>query len=62
MGKASPSTMGFDVLHMNLQKTFATSHGSEGPDAGPVAVNDKLKEFLPVPMVGKKDDKFVWLK
>lgn len=48
--------MGFDVLHMNLHKTFATPHGSGGPGAGPVAVNDKLKEFLPVPMVGKKDD------
>ena len=62
MGKAPPGNMGFDVLHMNLHKTFATPHGSGGPGAGPVAVNDKLKEFLPVPMVGKKDDKFVWLE
>lgn len=54
MGKARPGDMGFDVLHMNLHKTFATPHGGGGPGAGPVAVNDKLKEFLPVPMVGKK--------
>ena len=62
MGKVRPGDMGFDVLHMNLHKTFATPHGGGGPGAGPVAVNDKLKEFLPVPMVGKKDDKFVWLE
>ncbi|MDE4986349.1 aminomethyl-transferring glycine dehydrogenase subunit GcvPB, partial [Francisella tularensis subsp. holarctica] len=42
--------------------TFATPHGGGGPCAGPVAVKDKLKEFLPVPMVGKKYDKFVWLE
>lgn len=47
MGKASSSTMGFDVLHMNLHKTFATPHENGGQGAGPVAVNDKLKEFLP---------------
>lgn len=47
MGKASSSTMGFDVLHMNLYKTFATPHENGGQGAGPVAVNDKLKEFLP---------------
>ncbi|QIV95907.1 glycine dehydrogenase (decarboxylating) beta subunit [Allofrancisella inopinata] len=62
MGKARPGDMGFDVLHMNLHKTFATPHGGGGPGAGPVAVNDKLKEFLPIPMVGKKGDKFVWLE
>ncbi|APC92021.1 MULTISPECIES: aminomethyl-transferring glycine dehydrogenase subunit GcvPB [Francisella] len=62
MGKTRPGDMGFDVLHMNLHKTFATPHGGGGPGAGPVAVNDKLKEFLPIPMVGKKDDKFVWLE
>ena len=49
MGKACPGDMGFDVLHMNLHKTFATPHGGSGPGAGPVAVNDKLKEFLPIP-------------
>jgi glycine dehydrogenase subunit 2 len=61
MGKARPGDMGFDVLHMNLHKTFATPHGGGGPGAGPVAVNDKLKEFLPIPTVGKKDDHFAWL-
>lgn len=62
MGKARPGDMGFDVLHMNLHKTFATPHGGGGPGAGPIAVNDKLKEFLPVPIVGKKDNEFVWLE
>ncbi|AJC49277.1 aminomethyl-transferring glycine dehydrogenase subunit GcvPB [Allofrancisella guangzhouensis] len=62
MGKARPGDMGFDVLHMNLHKTFATPHGGGGPGSGPVAVNDKLKEFLPIPIVGKKNDKFVWLE
>jgi glycine dehydrogenase subunit 2 len=61
MGKARPGDMGFDVLHMNLHKTFATPHGGGGPGAGPVAVNDKLKEFLPIPTVGKKDHGFAWL-
>lgn len=61
MGKARPGDMGFDVLHMNLHKTFATPHGGGGPGAGPVAVNDKLKEFLPIPTVGKKEHGFAWL-
>ena len=49
-------------LHMNLHKTFATPHGGGGPGAGPVAVNDKLKEFLPIPTVEKKGDNFVFLE
>ncbi|QLE78644.1 glycine dehydrogenase subunit 2 [Francisella sp. Scap27] len=61
MGKARPGDMGFDVLHMNLHKTFATPHGGGGPGAGPVAVNDKLKEFLPMPTAGKKGDGLAWL-
>ena len=51
LGKARPSDMGFDVLHTNLHKTFATPHGGGGPGAGPVAVNQRLLPFLPTPWV-----------
>ncbi|MBR6098192.1 aminomethyl-transferring glycine dehydrogenase subunit GcvPB [bacterium] len=57
MGHTNPKLMGFDVVHINLHKTFATPHGGGGPGAGPVCVVEKLKEFLPVPVVsfdGKK--------
>lgn len=53
MGKTRPGDMGFDVLHMNLHKTFATPHGGGGPGSGPVAVNDRLKPYLPIPIVGQ---------
>ncbi len=46
-----PGDMGFDVMHLNLHKTFSTPHGGGGPGSGPVLCNDKLKEFLPVPKV-----------
>ena len=55
MGIARPGDMGFDVLHLNLHKTFSTPHGGGGPGSGPVACNKKLAEFLPVPVVGLKD-------
>lgn len=54
LGQARPGDMGFDVLHLNLHKTFATPHGGGGPGAGPVAVNQKLAEFLPGPVVQQK--------
>ncbi len=57
MGYTNPKLMGFDIVHMNLHKTFSTPHGGGGPGAGPVGVVDKLKEFLPVPVIdydGKK--------
>jgi glycine dehydrogenase subunit 2 len=53
MGKAKPGDMGFDVLHMNLHKTFATPHGGGGPGSGPVACAKRLVEFLPTPIVEK---------
>lgn len=62
MGKSRPGDMGFDVLHMNLHKTFATPHGGGGPGAGPVAVNDRLKPFLPTPVVAKDASGFFTLK
>ena len=57
MGHTNPRLMGFDIVHVNLHKTFSTPHGGGGPGAGPVGVVDKLKEFLPVPTIkydGKK--------
>lgn len=56
MGKVRPGDMGFDVVHLNLHKTFSTPHGGGGPGAGPVGVTDKLKEFLPVPRIVRRDD------
>jgi len=46
--------MGFDIVHSNLHKTFATPHGGGGPGSGPVAVKEFLKEYLPGPIVKKK--------
>lgn len=51
MGYSNPKLMGFDVVHLNLHKTFSTPHGGGGPGAGPVGVVEELKEFLPVPVV-----------
>lgn len=59
MGITRPGDMGFDVVHLNLHKTFSTPHGGGGPGAGPVGVRADLVEFLPVPVVEKKEDKFV---
>lgn len=56
MGVAKPGDMGFDVLHMNLHKTFATPHGGGGPGSGPVACSERLAEFLPCPIVEKNED------
>ncbi len=58
MGIVKPSCMGFDVIHLNLHKTFSTPHGSGGPGAAAVGVVNKLVEFLPVPIVGKEKDRF----
>lgn len=60
MGKCRPGDMGFDVMHYNLHKTFSTPHGGGGPGAGPVGVKEKLTPFLPVPMIEKKEDKYIF--
>jgi len=60
LGRVRPGDMGFDVMHMNLHKTFATPHGGGGPGSGPVAANTRLLPYLPVPMVGY-DKKYYWL-
>jgi glycine dehydrogenase subunit 2 len=58
LGKVKPGDMGFDVIHMNLHKTFSTPHGGGGPGAGPVGVSERLLPFMPVPYVTKDGDKF----
>lgn len=55
MGVARPGDMGFDVIHVNLHKTFSTPHGGGGPGSGPVGVKAPLLDFLPVPVAVKKD-------
>ena len=62
LGKVKPGDMGFDVIHMNLHKTFSTPHGGGGPGAGPVGVSERLRPFLPIPMVGREaDGRYRWL-
>jgi glycine dehydrogenase subunit 2 len=61
LGKVRPGDMGFDVIHMNLHKTFSTPHGGGGPGAGAVGVSARLAPFLPIPIVGKEGDHFRWL-
>jgi glycine dehydrogenase subunit 2 len=56
IGKARPGDFGFDIVHVNLHKTFATPHGGGGPGAGPVGVVEKLTDYLPVSIVVKRDD------
>lgn len=58
LGITTPYLMGFDVIHLNLHKTFSTPHGCGGPGAGAVGVVDKLSDFLPAPLIDKKKDKF----
>lgn len=58
MGYTNPKLMGFDVVHLNLHKTFSTPHGGGGPGAGPVCVVEKLKEYLPVPTVAYDGEKY----
>jgi glycine dehydrogenase subunit 2 len=59
MGYARPGDMGFDVVHLNLHKTFSTPHGGGGPGSGPVGVKKILEPFLPVPMVEMKGEQYV---
>ena len=55
LGKCRPGDMGFDIVHINTHKTFATPHGGGGPGAGPVGVVEALVPFLPVPRVERDD-------
>lgn len=58
LGVCRPGDMGFDVMHVNLHKTFSTPHGGGGPGAGPVGVRKGLEEFLPSPHVVKEGDRY----
>lgn len=60
MGHAKPAEMGFDVMHINTHKTFATPHGGGGPGCGPVGVGKTLEPFLPKPVVIKEADTYRW--
>jgi glycine dehydrogenase subunit 2 len=56
MGKVRPGDMGFDIVHINTHKTFATPHGGGGPGAGPVAVSERLVPFLPSPLLEQEEE------
>ncbi|MFZ5558939.1 MAG: aminomethyl-transferring glycine dehydrogenase subunit GcvPB [Pseudomonadota bacterium] len=60
LGRVRPGDMGFDVVHLNLHKTFSTPHGGGGPGAGPVGVNERLLPFLPLPFVLQDRDGYRW--
>ena len=61
LGKVLPGDMGFDVIHINLHKTFSTPHGGGGPGSGAVGVGERLVPFLPTPFVGKGPDGYRWV-
>ena len=58
MGWTNPALMGFDIVHINLHKTFSTPHGGGGPGAGPVGVKEYLQDFLPSPVIRKSESGF----
>jgi len=60
LGKTRPGDLGFDVIQLNLHKTFSTPHGGGGPGSGPVGVGAKLVDYLPVPRIVKKDSTYIW--
>ncbi|MDI3472037.1 MAG: glycine dehydrogenase subunit 2 [Thermotogaceae bacterium] len=60
MGKVRPGDMGFDVVHLNLHKTFSTPHGMGGPGSGPVGVKAFLKDYLPIPVVEQDEKGFYY--
>jgi len=61
LGKVKPGDMGFDVIHINLHKTFSTPHGGGGPGSAPVGVAKRLLPFLPVPVVAFEKGTYRWL-
>lgn len=58
MGRTRPGDMGFDIVHLNLHKTFSTPHGMGGPGSGPIGVKAHLAPYLPVPVIRKSQDKY----
>jgi len=61
VGVSRPGDMGFDIVHSNLHKTFATPHGGGGPGSGPVAVKSFLKDYLPGPIIQNIDEDYHWI-
>jgi len=61
LGMVRPGDMGFDVIHMNLHKTFSTPHGGGGPGSGAVGVAERLQPFMPIPVVGREEGRYRWL-
>jgi len=60
LGKTRPGDLGFDVIHLNLHKTFSTPNGGGGPGSGPVGVAAKLTDYLPIPRIVKKKQEYNW--
>jgi glycine dehydrogenase subunit 2 len=60
MGKVRPGDMGFDIIHLNLHKTFSSPHGGGGPGSGPIGVSKRLIPFLPIPRIEKKKDEYLF--
>ncbi len=58
LGKVRPGDMGFDIVHINIHKTFSTPHGGGGPGAGPIGVSKELTKFLPVPRIEFDGEKY----
>ena len=58
LGKVRPGDMGFDIVHINIHKTFGTPHGGGGPGAGPIGVSEELAKFLPVPRIGFDGERY----
>ena len=58
LGKSRPGDMGFDIVHINIHKTFGTPHGGGGPGAGPIGVSEKLEKFLPVPRIASSHESY----
>jgi len=61
LGKVRPGDMGFDVIHINLHKTFSTPHGGGGPGSGPVGASERVLPYLPVPLVDFDGQNYRWL-
>src|SRR5882757_3157251 len=55
MGRSRPGDMGFDIVHLNLHKSFSQPHGGGGPGAGPIAVSERIQPFLPVPRIVRSE-------
>lgn len=61
LGQCRPGDMGFDIMHINLHKTFSTPHGGGGPGSGPVGVAQRLVEYLPNPQIKKEGDRYFFV-